>query len=202
MSNPKNVKVGDEIFPINTDFRVALKCNEIAMDENIGDFERALAIIYLLFGEKGLNATQIYDKLIELSVRYISLGRENNGLKSKYESEKYQLDFLKCQGLIKSSFKYDYGYDPYELDYLHWYDFYNDLENLSSSELGDCCILSRVNTILHRNPSEIKNSKDRQKLIDTQRDLAEKYCIDNRPKATKEQEESARRLYESLGIKI
>lgn len=49
MSNPEYVKVDGELYKINTDFRVALECNKIAEDENIGDYERSLAIIYKLF---------------------------------------------------------------------------------------------------------------------------------------------------------
>lgn len=56
MNNPKYVKVDNELYNINTDFRIALECNKIAQDKNIGNYERALAIIYKLFGEKGLNS--------------------------------------------------------------------------------------------------------------------------------------------------
>ena len=52
MSNPQYVKVDNELYKINTDFRVALECNQIALDKKINDYERALAIIYKLFGEK------------------------------------------------------------------------------------------------------------------------------------------------------
>lgn len=52
MNNPQYVKVDNELYKINTDFRVALECNKIALDKKINDYERALAIIYKLFGEK------------------------------------------------------------------------------------------------------------------------------------------------------
>jgi len=132
LNNPEYVKVDGEIYKINTDFRVALECEAIAEDENIGDCERALAVIYKLFGEKGLDC-QNQNKLIELAVKYLSLGKDENELKNN-SSNNYELDFSKCIGLIKSSFKFDYGYDPFEKDYIHWWTFYNDLENLSSSE--------------------------------------------------------------------
>ena len=60
---PKYVLIEDKKYRINTDFRVAIRCNKIALDESIGDFERALAIIYLLFGEKGLKDSKNYEKL-------------------------------------------------------------------------------------------------------------------------------------------
>jgi hypothetical protein len=112
------------------------------------------------------------------------------------------MDISKCEGIIRSSFKFDYNYDPYELEYLHWYDFYNDLENLSTSEFGTCCIFNRINSILNEDASKIKDSKEKRKLLDLQEELKEKYCIVKEKTMTKEQEKSAREFYKSLGIDI
>ena len=200
MNNPQYVKVDDKLYKINTDFRVALECNKIAEDEHIGNLERAMAIIYKLFGEDGLDCEN-QNRLLELGMKYLLLGRNKNNLKNE-PHDKYELDFNKCIGLIKASFKFDYKYDPYELEYLHWYDFYNDLESLSTSEFGNCCILNRIVSILEQEPKEIKDSKQREKLIDAQKLLKEKYCKKEEKKITKEQEESARAFYKSLGIEI
>ena len=200
MSNPKYVKINNELYKINTDFRIALEANRIAQDNNIGDYERALAIIYKLFGEKGLNCENQF-RLLELAIKYLSLGKEQNNLKINSD-EKYELDFNKCIGLIKSSFKFDYKYDPYELDYLHWYDFYNDLENLSTSELGNCCILNRITNILNQDVSKIKDNKERNELKQIQEELKKKYCVENKKEITKEQEESAKAFYKALGINV
>ena len=200
MNNPQYVKVDGKLYKINTDLRVALECNRIAEDSRIGNLERAMAIIYKLFGEDGLDCEN-QNKLLELGMKYLLLGREQNSLKND-SHDKYELDFDKCIGLIKASFKFDYKYDPYELEYLHWYDFYNDLESLSTSEFGNCCILNRIVSILEQEPKEIKDSKQRQKLIDAQKLLKEKYCKKQEKEMTKEQEESARAFYKSLGIEI
>lgn len=199
MSKPQYVKVDDKEYKINTDFRVVLECNRIALDETIGDIERPLAIIYKLFGEEGLDCEN-KNKLLELGMKYISLGKEQNSLKT-HSNNKFEIDFKKCKGLISSSFKYDYKYDPYELEYLHWYDFYNDLENLSSSELGNCCMLNRVIAILNQDASKIKDSKDRNKLVEAQQELKARYCRDTKhTEMTKEQEESAKAFYKQFGI--
>ena len=200
MNNPQYVKVDDKLYKINTDFRVALECNRIAEDTSIGEYERALAIIYKLFGEDGLDCEN-QNKLLELGMKYLLLGNDKKELKNE-NKEKYELDFNKCIGLIKASFKFDYKYDPYELKYLHWYDFYNDLESLSTSEFGNCCILNRITSILNQEPKEIKDNKQRQKLIEAQKLLQQKYCKQEEVKMTKEQEESARAFYKSLGIEI
>lgn len=200
MNNPQYVKVDDKLYKINTDFRIALECNNIAEDKTIGDYERALAIIYKLFGEEGLDCEN-QNKLLELAMKYLLLGKDKNSLKNE-PHDKYELDFNKCIGLIKASFKFDYKYDPYESEYLHWYDFYNDLESLSTSEFGNCCILNRVTSILNQEPKEIKDKKQRQKLIEAQKLLSQKYCKQKEIEMTKEQEESAKAFYKALGIEI
>ena len=133
MNNPQYVKVDGTLYKINTDFRVALECNSISRDKNIGDYERALAICYKLFGDSAFSCEN-KPRMFELGMQYLSLGNKEKPVKTNSDN-KNELDFTKCTGLIKSSFKFDYQYDPYELEYLHWYDFYNDLLNLSTSSL-------------------------------------------------------------------
>ena len=58
---PEYAEVNGKRYKINTDFRVAIECNRIAQDNTIGDYERALAIIYTLFGEDGINAYKDYE---------------------------------------------------------------------------------------------------------------------------------------------
>lgn len=157
--------------------------------------------LFISYLEKNGLDCKNQNKLLELGMKYLSLGREQNSLKNEPRG-KYELDFNKCIGLIKASFKFDYKYDPYELEYLHWYDFYNDLESLSTSEFGNCCILNRVTSILNQEPKEIKDNKQRQKLIEAQKLLQQRYCKQEEKKMTKEQEESAKAFYKSLGIEI
>lgn len=200
LNNPEYVRVDNVEYKINTDFRVALEANNIAQDTSIGDYERALAIIYKLFGEEGLNCKN-QGKLLELGLKYLSMNEVQKGSKNK-PRDKYDLDFSKCEGLIRSSFKYDYGYDPYEMEYLHWYNFNNDLQNLSVSEFGNCCPLNRVVMILQNDMSKIKDSKTRNDIAEMKELLRKKYCIDVTPKMTKEQEESAKAFYKSIGIDL
>ena len=199
LNNPKYVRVDDELFELNTDFRVAIECDKIARDKTIGDYERALAFVYKLYGEKGLNSKHI-NKLFELGIKYIGFNKKNDDDEVEKKEEKFKLDYEKCEGLIKSSFKFDYNYDPYNLEYLHWYDFYNDLANLSTSEFGHCCILNRVVSTLNEDVNEIKDDKLRNKIIDAQKALQKKYCIYEEKQMTKEQEKSANEFYKLLGI--
>ena len=201
LNKPEYVKLDNgKLLKINTDFRVAIECDTIARNKNIGNFERALAIVYKLFGEEGLSYEN-QNRLVELSMKYITLGKGQKAVKTD-SHDNFQLDFNKCRGLISSSFKFDYKYDPYELDYLHWYDFYNDLENLSTSEFGNCCILNRIVSLLNYNTSKIKDGKEKQKLVDAKNELKKKYCIEEEKEITEAQKESAKEFYKSIGIDI
>lgn len=192
MNYPEYVKVGEKKYKINTDFRVAIECNRIAEDDSIGNVERALAIIYTLFGEEGINSQDDYEKLLELAQKYLLCGKE-----FKDTNKQPNMDFEQDAGVIASSFQYDYNYNPYEMEYCHWYKFYNDLTNLSDSELGNCCALSNVRNLRDFDESKIKDSKERRKIHEAKQQVAlKKYQHKKQP--TEKQKESARKIIEAL----
>ena len=70
---------------------------------------------------------------------------------------------------------------------------------------GNCCILNRIASIINEDPSKIKDTKERNKLVNAQYELRKKYCVNQyEPKTeiTEKQKESAIDFYESLGYKI
>lgn len=193
MNNPEYVKIGEKKYKINTDFRVAIECDKIARDEDISDIERALAIIYKLYGDEGLNDTDNYERLLELATKYLSMGKEIED-----EKEEPDMDFEQDMDYIYTSFMSDYSIDISKTN-MHWWTFMNLMNGLSNSELGDCCVLNRVRNLRNRDPKEIKDRKEQEKLIKAQQKVALKK---KEPKITKEQQKSAEDLYRSLGIDI
>ena len=73
---PEYAEINNKKYKINTDFRIAIECQNIATDENISDYERALAIICKLFGDDGIDDFNNYDKLLEIATKYLSCGKE------------------------------------------------------------------------------------------------------------------------------
>ncbi len=190
LNNPEYVKIENKKYKINTDFRVAIKCNNIALDNSIGEYEKSLAIIYKLFGDEGLKDFDNHEKLLELGQRYLRLDKdyENN-----YEEP--DMDFVQDKQYIRSSFMQDYKYNPYDLEYLHWWDFYHDLNGLSNSEFGNCCILNRIRNLRTYDISQIKDTKEKERIIKTKKQVAL-----NRTKGslTKKEQESVRKFFESM----
>ena len=191
---PEYAEINDKRYKINTDFRVAIECQNIATDESISDYERALAIIYKLFGDDGIDDFNNYDKLLEIATKYLSCGKELDN-----KNEESDMDFVQDKGYIESSFKYDYKYNPYELKYLHWYEFYNDLSNLSNSEMGNCCVLNRVRNLRNYDTKEIKDPKERKKVEEAKKQVALKKEHKKREFSEKEQK-NMEEFYKSIGL--
>ena len=149
MSNPEYAKVGDKLYKINTDFKVAIKCEEVATSD-VSDTERALAIIYLLFGDEGLKNPNDYNELLEKAVMYLKCGQDIDDL----ENTERDMDFEQDQSYIKASFYTDYGIrNVYETD-MHWWEFMDLMNGLKED-----CVLNRVRSIRTYDTSGIKDTK-------------------------------------------
>lgn len=191
---PEYVEVKDKKYKINTDFRVAIECNRIATDETIGDLERALGIIYMLFGEDGLNDSDNYETLLKLAKKYLSCGKEVDNI----GNEEPDMDFIEDMDYIEASFMSDYSIDLSNTE-MHWWKFYKLINGLSNSELGNCCILNRIRNLRTYDTKDITDKKERDKIEKAKKMVAlKKNKKENH--LTKEQEESMERLNKMLGL--
>lgn len=163
---PNFVKVRNKKYRINTDFRIAIKCQEIATSNCISDEERALAIIYVLFGNEGMDDSENWNELLKLAIKYLNCGKEVVD-----DKEESNMDYQQDMEYIESSFFYDYKIDLPNIK-MHWWKFYNLLCGLSEK-----CILNRVRFIRDFDTSQIKNSKEKQKWIKQKQRVALKKQI-------------------------
>lgn len=136
---PKFIEINGEKLTINTCFRNGLKCDEIAKKTDIGDTEKALAIVYTLLGEKGLRMAVNEPKVFDLCVKYLNCGKDPQ--ESNSDEEEISMDLEQDETYIKASFMSDYGIDLNNSD-MHWYQFIELMNGLT-----DKCILNRVRSI-------------------------------------------------------
>lgn len=189
----KKIQIEDTIYEANTDFRIAIRCSEIAQDDTIGDFERVLGIICTMFGEKALDNPNHYEKLLKWALNYLSCGEEVIDNK-----EQPDMDYVEDMEYIEASFMSDYHIDLENED-MDWHKFNKLMNGLSNSELGNCCVLNRIRNLRNFDVSTIKDSKERQKIAKAKEQVAlKKYKKENH--LTKEQEESMERLNKILGL--
>lgn len=192
---PESVKVKNKVYKINTDFRIAIQCNEISQNENIGNYERALAIIYMLFGEEGLNDFDNHNELLLLAKKYLLCGKEERNID---DNEQPDMDYVEDMDYIEASFMSDYHIDLTNTK-MHWWKFTNLMNGLSNSELGNSCILNRIRNLRTLDLSEISDDKERQRLQKAQKDVElKKYKKENN--LTSEQEKSMEELNKLLGL--
>ena len=194
MDYPKYVKIGEKKYKINTDFRVAIECQEIALDDSIGDFERALAIIYKLFGDDGLDDSNNYEKLLELAKKYLSCGKE---IDSK-TNEEPDMDFIQDMPYIKASFRSDYNINLDDEE-MHWWEFYELINGLSNSEMGNCCVLNRIRNLRTFDTKDIKDQKELAKINEAKKQVALKKR-EVKKELTYEQKRNIDNFYEKIGI--
>lgn len=186
---PTYVMVDGERYDINTDFRVAIECNEIAQDENIKDFERALAIIYKLYGDKGLDSEK-YDELLEKGLKFLSCGKE-----IETTDEEPDMDFVEDMCYIEASFMSDYGIWLPDVK-MHWWKFINLLSGLSNSDIGNCCILNKIRNIRTYDISTIKDTKERSKM----QKAKEMVALHKHKKMTEAQRKSSEEFYKNFTL--
>ncbi len=192
MKYPEYVKVGDKKYPINTDFRVAIECNRIAMDDSIGDYERALGVIYTLFGEEALNDKDNYETLLNLAKKYLKCGKEDD---TQTNSEP-DMDYIQDMDYIEASFMSDYHIDLSNIK-MHWWKFNKLIEGLSNSEMGNCCILNRIRNIRNYDESKIEDAKQRKEIHRAKEYFALKK---DKIQLTEKQEKSMEELNRILGL--
>lgn len=189
----KKIQIEDTIYEAKTDFRTAIRCNKIATDETIGDFERVLGIICTLYGANAIDNPSHYEKLLKWALKWLSCGKEIEDT-----GEQPDMDYVEDMDYIEASFMSDYGIDLSESE-MDWHKFNNLMNGLSNSELGNCCVLNRIRNLRNLDLKDIKDEKEKGKLAKAKESVAlKKYKKENH--LTKEQEESMNRMNEMLGL--
>lgn len=195
MSCIKKIQIENTIYTANVNFRVAIRCNEIATDENIGDFERVLGIICTMFGEKALNNPNHYEKLLKWALNYLSCGK-----KIESTNEEPDMDYVEDMEYIEASFMSDYKIDL-ENEEMDWHKFNKLINGLSNSDVGNCCVLNRIRNLRSFNPMEIKDEKERNKIIKAKQQVAlKRNKKEIEVELTDEQQKSVDEFYKALGF--
>lgn len=158
MSYPTAAEVNGVVYPINTDYQTAKECFAIINDGSISDSERALAVIYKIFG---FVPTENGELFLEKAVKFLQCGEE-----SQTESDSApDMDINYDEGFIEASFMMDYQVDL-SASNMHYWKFADLLQGLSEE-----CVLSRVRKIRNYDLSEISDEKERSKMAKAQEAL-------------------------------
>lgn len=160
MKYPKHVTIDGVKYPINTDFRVALKCFDIISDENISDTERTYAVVYKLFGF--IPKDEDMPIFVEKVEKYLGCGETQE----QHKERKKDIDFEQDFKYLVASFMSDYHINLVESD-MHWYQFINLIQGFTENS-----VMNRVRDLRNYDLSEVKDQKQRNKIIKAQESVA------------------------------
>lgn len=152
MTYPEYAEVDGIRYKINTDFRVALRCFDVIDDTSICDEERALAVIYLLFGEVPTNRLEDF---LRIAGDYLRCGEKE----AAQESHNRDMDFTADEKYIAASFMSDYQIDLSRVD-MHFWQYIHLIQGFTERS-----VMSRVREIRNYDLEELKDPKSRAKMV-------------------------------------
>ena len=167
MSCIKKIKIDNTIYEADLNFKTAIRCNEIAKDETIDDYERMMGIICTVFGEKGYKNVNHYNKLLKWYLDYLSCGKEIENT-----NEEPDMDYIEDYDLIWTSFYSDYNRLDIDKEEMDWQKFNKLINGLSNSDMGNCCVLNRVRNLRNLDTKKISDPEERQKIEKAKRQVA------------------------------
>lgn len=191
MNNPEYVIVNGRKYKINTDYRIALKYNEIVQDEDISPYEKVLGGILMFYGEVGLAFPEDLEELSKGILTFLK-GRPSSvtGKQAKPNVVK-DMDYNKDFGLIVASMRSDYGIDI-EKEKIHWWTFFDYLNGLSTE-----CALNKVREIRRRDLSKEKDREEKSRI----KELKDLYSLEEKKvDLNKEQIQGVETFYQLTGI--
>lgn len=181
---PEYAEIDGKEYKIDTSFKTAIRCFEINDDKTISDNERSLAIIYLLFGFIPKDNIQTF---FEKAILFLQCGKSNE----EQRSQKKDMDFTQDRSYIVSSFMNVYHMNLNDEDIHFWY-FIELIQGLD-----DRCILNKVREIRNYDISQLKDEKERSRILRMKQDLA---LEQDQKQFTKEEEEAMNKFDKLAGI--
>lgn len=172
---PTKMEANGNIYPINTDYRVALTCFKALYDTEITDLERFYAIETLLLGE---NVNPLDEHILKGKIKqYLSCGKDDT---EEISEDEIDYDYIQDEKLTKTSIRQCYHLNLNDIPYMHWYE-YNELISGLTSE----SIVNKVRDLRNYDTSDIKDEKEKARIINAQQRVAIKREL---PKTDREKE--------------
>lgn len=183
---PTKMEANGRVYPINTDYKVALACFKALEDTEINDIQRYYAIQTLLLGNNVLEEDEeILKPKIEMYLRH--------GEKENTSNEEIDMDYLQDEIASKVSIRQCYHMNLNEIPYMHWYEYNELLSGLTGESL-----LNKIRELRNYDTKDIKDTKEKRRIENAKKQVALKK---KKIQPTEKQKESAMKFFEALNIK-
>lgn len=180
---PTKMEANGRIYPINTDYRIALACFRALDDDEITDLERFYAIETLLLGSDVLEEDEMILK--NKIISYLKCERDD-----VENDDEIDFDYLQDETRVKISIKQCYNnLDVDKIEYLHWYEYNELIEGLTEDSLID-----RVRQIRTLDINQIDDAKKRKKASI----IKQRLSLNKKVKMTNEQQQAQEEFFRLL----
>lgn len=165
-NNPTYLKINKNIYAINTDFRAWIKYSNLCLDDSVLFEYRVKYLLMLAFGEEIKEDLQ---KTFESTLFFLTCGQmldvQEKTNESTKENEIY-FDYLIDHSRIKAGFYRLFGFNPWALDYFHWWDFKACLDDLLGATLENKIQIRQIDLADYKGKSrtKMKKLKDMHKI--------------------------------------
>lgn len=181
INNPTHLRIKNNTYELRTDFRNWINYSQLCQDDSICFTYKIDPLLKLAF--KQPIAEDLQDVFSAIAF-FLTCGQTMD-LKDNDSNQDIVFDYKIDHQRIKAGFYRQYGFNPWNFDYFHWWDFKACLDDLQGSTLENMIQIRQL---------DLKNYKGTQKA--KMQSLKEAYKIKGR--ANKQQEENNRQLNDIL----
>ena len=176
---PTSIKVGGKEYPIHSDFRTAIRFENIMIDSDINDEEKGQIILDLFFDDWSFvndeNSNEVIEKILDfytckrdvdieleeyrkeiLADIGTNIEDEQNDCDTNDDKVERIYDFRYDDFYIYAAFLQQYGIDLQDVEYLHWWKFRALLNGL---EEGKFCKIIEYRSV---KLEDIKDKEQRE----------------------------------------
>ena len=121
---PTKVRINEEIYDLNTDFRVGLNIMLLYEDKSLNDYEKTDIMLELLYKKE--IPIELRETAVAKAMLFLNAG---DSKKDSNDDEGYNIkpkrvySFTKDAKYIYSAIKKSHGVDLENIEYLHWWKF-------------------------------------------------------------------------------
>lgn len=115
---PTELKIGDEMYPIRTDYRAILDILRAQSDEELTDQEKTQVLFEILFLDPQNIPRKNLEEACKKAVEFIDCGIKDDGRKKPR-----LMDWEQDAAIIAPAISNVVGKDIRSVDYMHWWSF-------------------------------------------------------------------------------
>ncbi|MDR2903852.1 MAG: bacteriophage Gp15 family protein [Clostridiales bacterium] len=172
--NPKTITVGDRDYDIRTDFRTWIKFGMLVSDERVHNKYKMPLLLQLAFYDP---PSELNTEAYKATMLFYACGvtpddRGGDGNKNRDIIYDFRIDHQR----IKAAFISEFGFNPFDKDYWHWWDFKACFDHLLGASFKNAVDWRSVDLSEYKGKQHMKmlEGKMRHK-IPTKADIKQKH---------------------------